>query len=233
MARSSIQRPVVGARKTEKGKAALKWLKRIAVFVGLPSVLVSPIVSAYSSPKIARLLSHRHVIKGIWTEFQPARVSCTAWNMTLIPKQSITHLDLFIRFAQEYHDVLIRPVRPDFSGRKFRQIPGDVAIKEPCDFDEASTANSANFSVIQYSNRTDIRIKASDLLPEDTYTVVVLFHPDFMIGTTGWGGKIVNATYTAYGQELAAVVDMQSPPPSFGPMSEDDLPEIPSELDKH
>jgi hypothetical protein len=231
VAKQTIEKGAGEGQETGKWKDAFKWLRRIAVFVGISSVATS-FISAYYLPKVASFLSRKHEIEGLWTEWQPLVVSCTVWSMTFIPKQSITHLDIFIHFAQEYHDVLIRPVRPDLSGQKPRYISGDVAVKDTCDFNEPSTPNSANFSVIRYNNRTDIKIKGADLQPDDTYTVLVLFHPDFMIGTTGWRGRILSGTYTAYGQEVPAFVNVRNPPVDFGPIP-DDMPEIPSEFDQH
>jgi len=220
--------------KPPKWKKVGKWTWKFVVFVGLPGAVLLP-VSAYMSEGAAKLYSKQHVMKTLQLEWQPPdQVSCTVWSMAFIPKQSITHFDMFFHFAQEYHDVLVRKVRPNLTGVVPRQVPEDIKFKDggTCVVDEPSMPNSEHFSVIRYNNGTDITVRASDLTPDDSYNVMVIFHPDFMIGSTGWHGHANTLTYTVFGHELTGTLDPHSPPPSFNEDQDSDMPPIPSDFDK-
>jgi hypothetical protein len=180
---------------------------------GLTAIVPGMFSDLYAD-KLARWFSHNHLIVAQPVKFRRAGYpNCTVYEISLIPRQNITHLDLGLRFDQEISSALVRQVPlDDYSGKHGSTVKGNVSLKKPCEFDaETATPNSDAFSLNLSSDRKIAFIKARDYGPEDSRDVVLLFYPDYGFNMVGDPSSHVRATYTAYGREVRADFAWQGP----------------------
>ena len=155
---------------------------------------------------LASWFSRKHVIVAHPVQFAyKAFPNCTVVEVSFIPRQNITHLDVGHMFDEEVSSKLVRQVPlSDYSGKHGSTVKGDVSLNSPCEFNkETETPNSDEFSVNLSTDRKTVFVKARDFSPEDSREVLLLFYPDYAIDKH-WPPYHLKATYTAYGRELPA-----------------------------
>jgi hypothetical protein len=145
----------------EKKAAGRLYWKFAAVVIGLTGItnFVSAMASETYADKLASWFSSKHVIVAHPVHFgYKAFPNCTVVEVSFIPRQNITHLDVDLMFDEEISSKLVRQVPlSDYSGKHGSNVKGDVSLKPPCEFnEETETPNSNDFSVNLSTDRKTV-----------------------------------------------------------------------------